>query len=135
MSFVLDASVTTAWLFGDEGTSQTEVLLDRLGAEEAVVPSLWAYEIANVLVIAERRKRITEAQGRQFTRLLSNLPIRVVEAGSAAIWDGAMNAARRYGLTVYDAAYLDLAMREGLSLATQNKALRAAAKTSGVSLL
>jgi predicted nucleic acid-binding protein len=135
MSFVLDASITMAWLFEDEATSQTETLLDRLGAEEAVVPSLWPYEIANVLIVAERRKRITEAQGRHFTRLLSNLPIRVMEASSAAIWDGAINAATRYGLTVYDAAYLDLAMREGLSLATQDKALRAAAEKSGITLL
>jgi predicted nucleic acid-binding protein len=135
MSFVLDASIAMAWLFADKGTSQTETLLDRLGAEEAAVPALWPYEIANVLVVAERRQRIAEAQGRHFTRLLSDLPIRVVEAGSATQWDGAMSAATRYGLTVYDAAYLDLAMREGLSLATQDKALRAAAEQSGVTLI
>ena len=135
MSFVLDASVTMAWLFEDEASRRTDALLDRLATEEVLVPSLWAYEVGNVLVLAERRKRVTEAQARHFTELLSALPIRVVHASPGTIWDGATGAARTHGLSVYDGAYLDLAMREGLPLATGDRTLRAAARKSGVEVL
>ncbi len=135
MKFVLDTSVTMAWLFDDEATAHTEALLDRMKADEALVPSLWAYEVGNVLVMAERRKRISESQGRRFTQLLESLPIRVVDAQAQALWGGAVAAARAYQLSVYDGAYLDLAMREGAPLATLDKALQAAARKSGVDVL
>jgi len=132
MSFVLDTSVTMAWLFEDESTKQSETLLDRLSDEAALVPYLWMYEVANVLVIAERRQRITEAQARRFTSLLRNLPIEIAEDSTYELWDGAMNLARIYGLSAYDSAYLDLAMKQGLPLATQDKALKKAASQAGV---
>jgi len=74
LSFVLDTSVTMAWLFEDEASRKTESLLDRLSTEEALVPTLWTYEVGNVLLMAERRKRITEAQGKRFAHLLQSLP-------------------------------------------------------------
>ena len=135
MSFVLDTSVTMAWLFEDEATRHTEALLDRLENDNAVVPSLWPYEVGNVLVMAERRKRITEAQGRRFTDLLKSLPIQIADYSGFDLWDGAVGVAREYNLTVYDGAYLDLAMREGVSIATQDKAVIAAAKKCGVVVL
>ena len=135
MSFVLDTSVTMAWLFEDEATRNTESLLDRLKTEEAFVPTLWAYEVGNVLLMAERRKRITEAQGRRFAQLLESLPIRIFDSHLISLWSSAVDVARAHGLSVYDGTYLDLAMREGIPLATRDKALRKAARKLGVGIL
>lgn len=135
MSFVLDTSVTMAWLFEDEATPHTEKILDHLQTGEALVPTLWSYEVGNVLVMAERRKRITEAQGRRFAELLGSLPIHTADSHIPELWGGAVIAARTHKLSVYDGAYLDLAMREGVSLATLDKALKAAAKKCGVDTL
>ena len=134
MSFVLDTSVTMAWLFEDETTRTTEAILDRLTSEDALVPTLWTYEVGNVLLMAERRKRITEAQGRRFTRLLESLPIRISDSHLISLWSNAVVVAREHELSVYDGTYLDLAMREGIPLATRDKALRMAAKKLGVEI-
>ena len=135
MSFVLDTSVTMAWLFEDEATRNTEALLDRLKTEEAFVPTLWTYEVGNVLLMAERRKRITEAQGRRFTQLLESLPISISDSHLVSLWSSAVVVARAHGLSVYDGTYLDLAMREGMPLATRDRALRRAARKLGVAVL
>jgi len=135
LSFVLDTSVTMAWLFEDEATRPTEKLLDRLKSEDALVPTLWTYEVGNVLLMAERRKRITEAQGRRFTLLLESLPICIADPHLNSLWNNAVVVAREHGLTVYDGTYLDLAMREGIPLATRDIALRKAAKKAGVETL
>lgn len=134
MSFVLDTSVTMAWLFEDESTSATESLLNRLKTEEALVPTLWVYEVGNVLLMAERRKRIKEAQARRFTQLLESLPIRISDPHRQSLWSNAVVVAREHGLSVYDGIYLDLAMREGMPLATRDKALRRAAKKAGLEI-
>jgi predicted nucleic acid-binding protein len=134
LSFVLDTSVTMAWLFEDETTRTTEAILDRLTSENALVPTLWTYEVGNVLLMAERRKRITEAQGRRFTRLLESLPIRISDSHLSSLWSNAVVVAREHELSVYDGTYLDLAMREGIPLATRDKALRMAAKKLGVEI-
>lgn len=135
MSFVLDASTTMAWLFEDERNKYTDSILMKLESEEAHVPDLWLYEVANVLIIGERRKRITEAQSRRFSDLLCELPIRVVEIAKNALWGNVLVLAREHGLTAYDAAYLELAMHEGLPVATQDKALRKASKKAGIEIL
>jgi len=132
VSFVVDASVTLAWLFEDESNDYTEKALSRLETENALVPVIWLYEVANVLVLAERRGRITEAVSRQFRELLSRLPIQVHHLGLTELWSSATHLAREHGLTAYDAAYLELAMREGLPLATQDKTLKEAARAAGV---
>jgi len=132
LSFVLDTSVTMAWLFEDEASRHTENLLDRLNTEEALVPTLWTYEVGNVLLMAERRKRITEAQGKRFAHLLQSLPIRISEPLPSLLWGNAVVVAREYSLSVYDGTYLDLAMQEGMPLATRDKALIKAAKKAGV---
>jgi len=135
LSFVLDTSVTMAWLFEDETTRNTEMLLDRLQTEEALVPRLWTYEVGNVLLMAERRKRITEAQGRRFIQLLESLPICISDAHLISLWNGAVVVARAHGLSVYDGTYIDLAMREGIPLATRDRALRKAARKLGLDVL
>jgi len=135
MSFVLDTSVTMAWLFEDESSRKTDAILKRLDAEEAVVPELWLYEVAKVLVVGERRKRLKEAQSRRFTELLTELPIQVIEKDNQSVWGNVLAVARKYELSAYDASYLELAMREGLPLATLDKGLKKAAKMSGINLL
>ncbi|TPW12182.1 MAG: hypothetical protein FD130_1823 [Halothiobacillaceae bacterium] len=135
MSFVLDASVTMAWLFNDESSKYTDGILQRVESDTAWVPTLWLYEVANVLVTGESCHRFSEAQARRFTELLSSLPIQVKEPTKASLWGSVLDLSKEHRLTAYDAAYLDLAMREGIPLATQDKALRKAARRVGVELL
>lgn len=133
MPFVVDASVTLAWCFEDEETPETEQILDLLTEETAVVPGLWELEVANVLLLGERRGRLTEAQSARFMALLQQLPI-LVDAASTDM-ASVLAVGRRHGLTAYDAAYLLLAQREGLPLATRDAKLREAAATVGVRIL
>lgn len=133
MPFVLDASMTLTWCFEDEATSQTDAVLDRLAEDSAVAPSLWEREVVNVLLLAERHGRITESQTARFVALLSQLPIHINPADPDM---GAVLAAgRHHGLTAYDAAYLVLAEREGIPLATVDGKLRMAAQAAGVPLV
>ena len=132
---VVDTSITLAWCFEDEATPQTQALLDRLAVDEAIVPSLWHLELANVLSLAERHGRLTPARTAQFTSLLHALPITVdTETATHALGD-TLNLCRAHRLTAYDAAYLELAMRRGAALATKDAALRRAAGGLGVELL
>jgi len=130
--FVLDCSVAMAWCFADETNPYTEAVLQDLADVGAVVPSIWPLEMANVLLVAERRKRISKAQSRRFVELLQSLPIAVDDVSAARVWDGVLSLAREQQLSAYDAAYLELAMREGLPLATADNALKRAAKRCGV---
>ncbi len=133
MTFVLDAAVAMAWCFEDEATPGTEAVLDRLVEESALVPPLWTLEVANVLLVAERRGRITESTATRFVRLLGELQI-LVDPTPAEV-GGIMEAGRRHGLSAYDAAYLLLAEREGCPLATTDEGLSRAARAAGVPLL
>lgn len=133
MSFVLDASCALAWCFEDEQSPVSERALDLLGSEPALVPSLWPHEIANVLVVAERRGRVSEAVASRFADLLGRLPI-TVDPDPADVLRLA-DVARRRELSAYDAAYLALAGRHGLPLATLDDRLAEAARASGVELL
>lgn len=128
MAFVVDNSVSMAWCFKDETTLYSEQILQRLQVEEALVPSIWPLEVINVLLTAERRNRITTAQADAFLEVLSELPINVEEIGWPQKTTALLLRGRSTGLTAYDSAYLDLALRAGCPLATQdNKILDAAA--------
>ena len=133
--FVLDNSVVMAWYFEDEANDYTAEILQSLAESEALVPTIWPLEVANVLLVGERKGRSTEARTSRFIALLDALPIRVDAATSQLALSGILTLAREQRLSAYDAAYLDLAMREGVSLATQDKALRRAAAACGVELL
>ena len=133
--FVVDNSVVMAWCFEDEASPYTEGVLDRLQETAAVVPAIWPLEVANVLLMAERRDRLTEAQNAHFAQLLQVLPIAVEEADVARILGAVLAVARAHRLSAYDAAYLELAARQGLPLATQDGRLRKAAGNAGVALL
>lgn len=135
MAFVLDASVAMAWCFADEATEYTESLLDSPRGTLATVPAIWPLEVANVLLVAERRGRLTQAQIVRFAQLLASLPITVDDAILAGALCPVLALAREQGLSAYDAAYLQLAMREGLALATQDARLRDAATRVGVALV
>jgi predicted nucleic acid-binding protein len=132
MPVVIDTSVTMAWCFEDEATAETESVLDRLRKEEAVVPALWQLEVTNVLLEAERRGRITEAQSTRFLDLLSQLRIQIDMSQTDMRAVQAMG--RRHQLSAYDATYLLLAERIGAALATRHGRLIAAARTAGVDL-
>jgi predicted nucleic acid-binding protein len=135
MSLVLDASVALAWCFEDEATPQSAGLLDRVDREAAIVPGIWSLELANILALAERRGRITEADIVEFVTLLDRLDIRVDGATAERGLNEVLALARAEKLTSYDAAYLDLAMREGLPLATRDNDLIRAARRLGVKIV
>ena len=131
-SFVLDASATLAWCFEDEGTVLAAAVLERLRDQEAVVPPLWLLELANGLVVAERRGRITRAESTRFLGLVGELPIRIDQTSTLNLASSVMELAREYDLSAYDAAYLELALRLGQPLATIDERLRSAADRAGV---
>ena len=131
--FVVDASIVVAWCFDDEKTHITEWMLDQMAhGTQAVVPSLWAFEIANALLTAERHKRLTLAESTVFLNQLENFNISVDTAVVPRIFNQVLAEARQWNLTVYDAAYLELALRHGLSLATLDEKLKKAAKAVGI---
>lgn len=133
--FVIDCSVAVTWCFEDEATPASDRLLDRLGEESATAPGIWPLEIGNVLVMAERRGRINAAQIAEFVALVRELPVAIDEETPDRALDEVMALARSKGLTTYDAAYLELAMRLGVPLATQDKELRQAAEELGTPVL
>ena len=133
--FVTDASVALAWCFDDEATEATRALLDRFENEHAEVPSHWHLELANALAVSERKRRITPAPINEFIALISGLPIVVDEQTPSIALGTVLDLARSQRLSAYDAAYLELAMRRGVSLATMDNDLAQAARQMGVSLL
>ena len=134
-ALVLDASVALAWCFEDEATAATREVLERLDVDVAIAPSLLPLEIANVLALAERRKRISPNHVIEFVELIVTLAIEIEEQTSSRALHDVLSLARGEALTAYDASYLELAMRLGLPLASKDVSLRQAATRVGVSLL
>ncbi len=134
-AFVIDCSITMAWCFADEATAFSNELLDRLEVDSAVVPSHWFLEVMNVLAMAEKRKRITAAKSSEFITLLETLEIEVDEETADRAFAYILPLCRGHGLTSYDAAYLELALRSRMPLATLDTELRAGAKSLGVKLV
>lgn len=131
---VLDSSVTMAWCFEDETSDYADAALSSLAVDEAVVPSIWPLEVVNVLTIAERKGRTDRTGVGRFVTALSHLPIKVDDQTTAKAFSDILSLARTHQLTSYDAAYLELAIREGLELATLDEPLRRAAVAAGVRL-
>lgn len=131
---VIDSSITIAWCFPDEKDDYSQSVLDALASEHAIVPDLWHLEVANTLVVGERRKRSTQVETVAWTSFLAALPIAVDEETKAHAFTDTMQLARTHDLSAYDAAYLELAMRRGLPLATLDDKLKAAAQAVGVTL-
>ena len=135
MSLVLDTSLTLSWYFEDERTPDADAVLDRVADQGATVPGLWRLEIANGLRMAIRRKRIDEGFRNRAIAQLARLPINVDPDTDRYAWTTTLYLADRFALTPYDAAYVELAQRLMLPLATLDDPLRIAATALGVVLL
>ncbi len=126
--FVIDNSVVMAWCFQDQTSKYTEAVLNRLELSEAYAPAIWPLEVGNVLLVAERKNLMSKADVIRFLSLVQGLPIVVEQESPDRMLTEILSLAREHRLSTYDASYLDLAMRLGLPLATQDKALTLAAK-------
>jgi predicted nucleic acid-binding protein len=135
MTFVLDCSTAVAWCFQDEGSEYADRILDRLNHSSAIVPAIWALEVANVLLVAQRRKRIDFAESQLFLSRLQTLPIRIDEETSVRAWADIFPLASRLTLSSYDAAYVELAIRHDIPLATLDNHLRKCAMKARVEVL
>ena len=133
-AIVLDGSVTMVWGFDDEADPYAEAVLNRIPGLQAFVPSVWPLEVSNALLVGERRRRITPADAVRFLAILATFPIAVDPDTAAHAWHETTHLARAHGLSAYDAAYLELAIRLGLPMATLDDKLKAAAIAVGVSL-
>jgi len=132
---VVDCSVTAAWMLEDEANAACDALLERVRADAAVVPPIWLYEIANVLTVGERMGRIPPRGGSARMAELLSLPIEVDGAIDTMIAMAIIALAAAHRLSAYDAAYLELALRTGLPLATLDRDLAATARKAGVVVL
>ena len=133
--FVVDASVTLAWCLADESSDVADQALARLEREEALAPAIWPLEVANGLRTAERRGRLDLADLSHIRELLTSLPVQVEGVTLDAALGQVTDIARQLDLTAYDAAYLALAARRGLALATVDERLRQACVRAGVELI
>ena len=133
---VLDASVALAWCFEDERTAYSESILDMAeDGSEFRVPAIWPFEVANALLVAERRKRITTARVTALLERIGRLAILVESISADHAFSPILAVARQLQLTEYDAAYLELASREALPMATLDAKMRRAAQSAGIELV
>ncbi len=132
---MIDSSVALTWCFEDEASPAADRLLAQLTDTGAVAPSLWPLEVLNGLAMAERRGRLTTLARHEKISFLQALPISLDHETAAQAWTTTTRLAERYRLTLYDAAYLELAQRLNLPLATLDKELREAARALGLPLL
>lgn len=133
-SFVVDNSIVMSWCFKDESNPYADSVLDRLAESSALVPSHWPLEVVNVLLVAERRKRLSRTDGEHFLGLLTQLPIIIEDEFPATIMKDLFSLGRTHRLSSYDACYLELAIRKSLPLATLDMRLKKAARSSHVPL-
>jgi predicted nucleic acid-binding protein len=126
--FVLDTSVAVSWLLPDESSGESKAWLERLVVEGGLVPNLWPLEVGNALLMAQRRQRVKAVQA------LMDLPIERDQETSERAWRETLQLADDHGLTLYDAAYLELAVRLDLPLATFDQPLKIAAQRFGLAV-
>ena len=135
MSFVLDNSVALTWCFEDERTPATTALLVQIGESGALAPGLWPLEALNGLLVAERRGRLDSSRRHRLAGFLHALPIKLDDETANRAWTETSRLAERFGLSAYDASYLELAHRHRLPLASLDQDLRAAAAALGLHVL
>jgi len=126
--YVLDCSITMAWCFEDESNDYSDAILENFKNTTAVVPTIWPLEVANVLLLSKKKKRITEAQSANFIDALAALPIVIDQSTTSRAMHSIFVLASQLDLTIYDAAYLELAIREKIPLLTFDNGLIKAAK-------
>lgn len=134
-TFVIDNSVVMSWCFEDESSNYADKVLEKLTQAGAVVPSIWPLEVVNVLLVAERKNRLSEADSIRFLTLISELPIILEEKQPKLMMEEILALARASNLSSYDASYLYLAMRKGIPIATVDTKLIEAAKRIDVPIL
>jgi predicted nucleic acid-binding protein len=134
-ALVLDASVSLAWFFDDQASDEAFNVLSQVAEQGAIVPSHWALEVANALLLAIRTDRTTSAKRDEFLRLLDDAPIEMDVLIHSRAGHETLELALEHGLTSYDAAYLELARRRDLPLATRVRRLAKAARASGVTTI
>jgi len=132
---VLDNSIVMAWCFEDESNALADSVLELLQTTSAIVPAIWPLEVGNVLLVAERKRRLSEADISRFLAMLAALPIRSEPESPQRAMSQILFLAREHKLSTYDASYLDLAMREGVPLATLDKGLLRAARRCHVDIV
>jgi predicted nucleic acid-binding protein len=132
--FVVDASITLAWYLAGEATLYTLAVAELLTTTIGFAPAIWPLEVANAVLVSERRGRLTQADTEDGLQLLAALPVVAEESAPQRIWDSVTSLARGQNLSSYDAAYVELAARRGLSLATRDGRLMEAANRIGVPL-
>lgn len=130
--FVLDSSLALSWYFKDEMDPYADAVATNFPSVRAAVPVIWPLEIANALLMGERRNRSTEAQAARWLGHLRSLPIAIDDETSDRAWGDTLRLARAHGLSAYDAAYLELSLRQTLPLASLDAKLKAAATAAGV---
>ena len=133
--FVVDNSVVLGWCFQDEVDPYAEGVLDHLPTAGAVVPAIWPLEVIHVLLVAERSGRLSESDSVRFVTLLNHLPIMVDRSWPERSMKDLLAVGRTHNLSSYDAAYLELAMRRGLPIATLDQSILAAARRIKIPLL
>ena len=138
MNFVLDNSVTMRWFFGDgkpQELAYAGKVLDAMKDAIALVPATWGLEVANVIARAEAKGLVMEARSEAFLEMLEGVDIEVDTATFAHALSTTLQLARRYKLSAYDASYLELALRQGIPLATLDEDLQRAAEKAGIKKL
>ena len=134
-SFVADASVAIAWIHPAQATAETEATLDALAAGDSlVVPALWPLEVANAITVLRRRRKLTAEEARTAIEIIRELPAAIDHEAAAVAFTRLVDLASEFELTIYDATYLELAIRRRLPLASNDAAMKRAAIRSGVDL-
>jgi predicted nucleic acid-binding protein len=133
--FAVDATFAATWCFDDEATSESDACFRQAAAQGIIIPTLWIYEVANLVWAAERRKRISLNEAEDWLRVLSVLVIEEDQPMKAHVWTQVFEIARQFSLTVYDATYVELAQRRNVPLATRDKAMIAAAQALKIKVI
>lgn len=132
MNFVLDSSVTLPWFFKNDVTGYADAVLEQLQSNQVLVPRLWYEEVANILLSWERQGGQNSLEAERFLEWLTELPIMVADDNSPRTFNRIYQLARKYRISAYDGVYLELAIREGLPLATLDTKLKRAAESAQV---
>ena len=134
--FVLDASIVLTWCFPDEEGKKAEKISERIAlGDKPVVPAFWRHEVLNALLVGEKRKRLTSELVRAFIEDLERLPAEIDTPPAGTVFHSTRDLCRKHGLTAYDAAYLELAMRHRIAIATADAALERAARAEGIEIV
>ena len=133
--FVLDCSITMSWFFEDESDEYSDLIMDKLNIDGAVVPQIWTSEVVNALLVGEKKKRLQRTQSLWILEKLQKLPISVDDFKPNRLMSEILTLSGKHKLSAYDGAYLELALRLNLPLSTRDKALTTSAVGAGIRIV